>query len=174
MPTRVKPFQMLDPIEPSYRRPGLREIAELQGALSGLPAGGEIDRSIAERRDRLLEVLEQSKLGDSTRTVLEKLWADALKATSPESNYPARSAVTLLTIAIRACIERERDKHYAALTDAQRSDATVRSTFQIRSDEIASESRQALTRTESRPSWILDYESFIHHVADRFAAHKSS
>lgn len=169
MPTRVKPLQMLDPLEPNYRRPGLREIAELQGAMTGLPTGGDIDRSIAERRDRLLEALERTTLEGSKRTVLEKLWADAMTATGQKSDFVARTAVAFLSVAFRAYIERERDRHFSALTDTQRRDATMRSLLQARSDEITSETLLALSTSDSRPAWICSYDSFMRHLVDQFA-----
>ena len=174
MPTRVKAFQMLDPLEPNYRRPGLREIVELQGATSGLPAGTDIDRSVAEWRDRLLQTLEQTTLEGSTQTVLEKLWSDATTASNPKSNFTARTAAVFLAIVIRALIERERDKHYTALTAAQRLNAKMRSVLQARTDEFANESRHALCASESRPTWIQNSDSFILYLADRFTGLESS
>ena len=174
IPTRAKAFQMLEPLEPNYRRPGLREIEELQGTNSGLPAGGDIDRSIADRRDRLLETLERTAILGSTQTVLEKLWGDAMTATGPRSNYVARTAGAFLAIVIRADIERERDKYFTAMQDPQRRDAKVRFKLEALTDELADQSRNALGPTEDRPTWIQSPDSFVRYIRDRFAGLESS
>lgn len=159
-PTRVGAVQMLEPLEPSYRRPGFGEIIDLRESMSAIPAE-------RERRDRLLESLEDT-------AIIGKLWSDAMAANGSNANYSQRTAGALLAIVMQGLIERERDRRIDALGEDRRRDGTVVPTLIARSNELASDSRIGLAPSGLRPEWMRSIDTFQRHVADQLACVVSS